>query len=342
MAQSFYKGIDSYVVYAEDTAFGTPGTPTGTDYIDKVSSFTSSITNNLIRVQEVGAGRNASDVVNGNVDVTGSINWFVSDVDFLQYLFVGIVSGSGTIGDPFLVTEANEFGYTAGQVNTLTLEVGSNGGSNDDKMTYDGVVFNTFTINANQGEVINISADWVGRTVNSSTSILTYTPPSDRPFTFVDSKVSLGSDVIGQVQQFTLTCNNNNQIFRDLGSRIISQPVAGVRRYEFNITLKLNYDDSASVLSGLEARSMVFDGTTISTTPTSNAQNTANTLNLSLIEGATSGDRVVNFNLSNVYFESISEPIEIGDSEAGLVEVTIAGYALSGTTNIPMQWYLVV
>lgn len=345
MAKSFYKGLDSYAVYAEDTAFGTPGTPTGSDYIDKVSSFTANFANNIQRIQGLGEGRNATHAVNGIMDLTGSMEWMLTDPDFFQYLFVGIVAGSGTAADPYEVQEADEIGYDAGQVNTLTIQIGSNGGANDDVMTYDGIVFNTSTINANVGEVINCTSDWTGRTGSSSTSLLTYSGPTNRPFTFIDGGVTLNGDTLGEVTAFSITANNNMQIFRQLGQRLISQPVAGTRRYEFSVTMKLHYDDAASAISGLEARGLVFDGTTTGTTPTTGAVNTAFAMSLDLVEGASSGDRVVNFDFEDCYFESISTPIALGEEGAGLVEITLNGYALSGLTDgaakVPVRWYTI-
>jgi len=184
MATSFFSGLSTYVIYAEDSAFGTPGTPSGTDYVDKVSSFTGNITNNMIRVQGIGEGRNATQTVNGNLDCNGSMEWEFTDPSFLQYCFIGALSGAGTAADPYEIQEADQIGYGAGQVNTLTLEVGSEGGANDDVMTYDGVVINTFTVTANQGETVKVSADWVGRTGTSSTSVETYTAPTNRTIYF--------------------------------------------------------------------------------------------------------------------------------------------------------------
>lgn len=345
MTKAFYKGLDTYVVYAEDSAWGTAGTPTGSDYVDKVNSFTGNITNNIQRYQGLGEGRNATHAVNGGLDCNGNISFLLTDPDFLQYGIVGTVSGTGTAADPYEIAEVDEIGYAAGQVNTLTLEVGSNGGANDDEMTYDGVVFNTFTLNANVDEAVNVSMDWIGRTGSSSTSILTYTGPSNRPFVFIDSGVTIDGDALGEVTAFSLTCNNNMQTFRQLGQRLISQPVAGVRRYDFSITLKLHYDNAANLVSGLEARGIVFDGTTTATTPTTGAENTAVALSLDLIEGAASGDRVVNFDFEGCYFESASTPYAVGEEGAGLVEMTITGYALSGLTDgaakVPIRWWTI-
>lgn len=340
MSRSFFKGVDTYVVFAEDSAFGTPGTPTGSDYVDKVSTFSSSVTNNMIRTQGIGEGRNATGAVNGMLDCSGSMEWELTDPDFLQYGVIGTVSGSGTAADPYELKEVDEIGYSAGQVKTLTLEVGSNGGANDDCMTYDGVVFNTCTVTATQGETIKVSGDWVGRTVTSSTSILSYTPPTNRPFTFIDGSASVGSDKVGALTGLTITIANNIFTYGTLGSRLIEQPVAMTRRYDLTLTMKLHYDDAASVLSGLEARGLVFNGTTSGTTPNDTAENASTTLSLDLVEGSNSGDRVVNFDFEKVYFESCSSPVALDD---GVFEVTINCFALSGLADgsdkVPVRWY---
>jgi len=140
-----------------------------------------------------------------------------------------------------------------------------------------------------------------------------------------------------------ITCANNMFLYRTMGSRLIQQPVAGVRRYDFTLTMKLNYNDIASTLSGLEARGIVFSGLPAGTTPLDSAQNTAVTMSLDLVEGAANDDRVVNFDFENVYFESYSSPISLED---GAMEITITGYALSGLTDgaakVPIRWWTIV
>ena len=338
MATAFYKGLDTYVIYAEDTAFGTPGSPTGGAYVDKVSSFTGNMTNNMIRVHGIGEGRNASHIVNGMLDVTGSMDWELTDPAFMQYGFVGVKSGTGTVGSPYTITEANEIGYGTGQIKTLTLEVGSEGGSNDDVMTYDGVVINSFTMTANQGETVKVSCDWIARSVTSSTATEVYVKPANRPFTFIDGSALVGTDVVGALMSMSFTCQNNMFVYRTMGNRVIAQPVCGVRRYDFTMTLKLHFNDATNVLSGLEARGLVFNGTPTGTTPTNTAVNTGQTLTLKLIEGATAGSRVVNFLFDGVYFESYSAPVEL---EQGAIEITINGYALKGLAGAPLKWWTI-
>jgi len=344
VATEFYKGIDTYVVFGEESVFGTAVSPTGTNYVDKVTSFSGNIANNMLRVQGLGDGRNPTTAVNGNMDCTGTMDWELTDPSFLQYCFVGIQSGSGTAAEPYEIAEVNEIGYAATQCPTLTLEVGSNGGSNDDEMTYDGVVINNTTIAATQGEIVKVNCDWIGRTATSSATILTaYTGPTNRPFTFIDGSATVGSDTVGALTSLNLTIANNMFVYRNMGSRLISQPVAGLKKYDFSLTMKLHYDSTASVLSGLEARGIVFNGTPTAITPNTGAENTAVSLSLDLVEGAANDDRVVHFDLENCYFESWSEPIPL---EGGYIEITVAGFGLAGLTDgsahIPIRWWSLV
>ena len=141
MAQSVYEGLDTYVIFKEETAFGTAATPTGTEFWDKTTAFTHTVTNNQILIQGIGDGRNATSNVNGIMDITGTIEWDVTDLDVFQYCFVAERAGAGTVADPFEIQERNRVGFTAGFMPTITFEKGSEGGANDDVLqSWDGNV----------------------------------------------------------------------------------------------------------------------------------------------------------------------------------------------------------
>ena len=69
------------------------------DFIDKLTSFTANFANNIIRVQGIGEGRNATHAVNSGLDLTGSMDWQLTDPDFFKYLFIGQVTGAGSAAD---------------------------------------------------------------------------------------------------------------------------------------------------------------------------------------------------------------------------------------------------
>ena len=337
MAKSIYNAINTYAIYAEDTAWGTPGTPSASAYLDKVTSISLALENNTIKSQGIGDGRNATTAMNGAFGITGNASWELTDPAFLQYCFIGAVTGAGNAESPYIITEAEGLGYAAGQVNTLTIEVGKDSGSNDDTLTANGMVVDDFEITGAVNDVVKVTANFTGRSVASATTVETYAGPANRPFTFVDASVSVGSDTVAEVTAFSIRCNNNIQKSNAFNSRFLSLPLAGKREYEFSMTMKLHYDNTSSILSGLEARGLFFNGST-GTAPEPTSDMPAVAVSLDLVEGAGDDDRVVNFDFENCYFTSYSEPVELDN---GYVEIEISGVALSGVSNIPCTWWTI-
>ena len=337
MAIEYYHGHDTYLIYGEDTAWGTSGTVSASNKIGKTTNITINMTNNFIRSQGIGDGRNATSAVLGGFDVNGSIEVEPDDFTFMQYA-IGKRAGAGTAADPYELQELNNIGYDATNIKSITLETGSEGDSNDDVKQIDGVVFNQLQLNLNQGETLKASIDWIGRNVTSSTTLESYTASTTKPFVFQQGGVTIGSDTF-QCMSFQLTLANNITTHRDLGSRFIAQPATGLRRYDFSVTFKMKYDDSASTLSGTELRDYFYGA---ANTPATSGEVTAYALNVSINEGATAGDRVVDFDLENCYFESWSEPIPL---EGGFIEVTVTGFGLAGKTDgaakVPIRWYTI-
>jgi len=341
-AISFYRGVETYLLSKEDVAWGTPSTPAGaTDYWDKVTVFNYNITNNFQRIQGIGEGRNATHGVPMGLDVTGSVEWELTDPDCLQYCVIATLSGAGTVGDPYELQEINRIGYESGEMNTLTWEIGSEGAT-DDVLVFDGVCINNWGITAAVGETVKCTADWVARTVNVSTTAETYVSPTNRPLFFGDGSVTVGSDTAKRLQSFSINGTNNLFIYRSLGSRLIEKPEAGVRRYDFTIVMRCHRDEAGSVLSGVEARALAFSGVTTATTPLDSGDFTAVAISLDLVEGAVAGDRVINIDLENCYIESVGAPIDL---EGGAYEITITGFGLSGLTDstnkVPIRYWTV-
>ena len=339
MAIEYYKGFDSYVVYDEETGYGTGATPAAGNRVGRVTGVSINMTNNFFKTQGMGEGRNATGAFTGPFDVTGTIDWDVDDFTFMQYA-IGTRSGAGAVANPYQLDEADNIGYDAANIPTIALEFGSEGDSNDFEVTVDGVVINNLTISATQGETLKANCDWIGRNVNSSASIITYTAPTTKVFVFQQGDVIVGSDSF-HCTAFSLTIANNIQTYRNLGSRLLQQPTTGMRRYDFSITFRKKFDDTGSVLSGTEALGLFFDGAT-GTTPTTSGTSTAKAVSLDITEGASSGDRVVNIDLENCYFQSWSEPIAL---DGGVIEVTVAGFGLAGLTDgadkVPIRYYTV-
>ena len=334
----FYKGFDTYAIYGAEAVFGTPVAPAATSRIGRVTSVNFTMTNNFFRTQGMGEGRNVTGTFTGPFDASGTIEWDVDDFTFMQYA-IGPRAGSGTLADPYELQERDNIGYDATNIPTLSIEIGSQGDTLDDTTTFDGCVLNTLTISATQGEVLKASAEIIARSVATGTALETYTAPTSRVFVFHEGNVTVGTDTL-HCSSFELTVSNNIQTHRRLGSRFIQLPTTGLRRYDFTITLRKKYDDTAGVLSGTEIRNQFFGA---SGAPATAAVVTAQAISLDINEGTgASGDRVVNIDLSNCYFESWSEPIQL---EGGAIEVTVTGYGHSGladgANNVPIRYYTV-
>lgn len=337
MAIEYYKGHDSYILYGEETGFGTGATPAAGNRVGKVQSVTLNMANNFFRTQGLGEGRNATGAFTGAFDVNGTIDWDVDDFTFMQYA-IGTLSGAGLVADPWELQEASNIGYDATNIPTLSLEIGHEGDTTDFEKTVTGVVINSLSLSATQGSTLKASCDWIGKTVATTTSILTYTVPTTKVFVFQQGNVTIGTDTF-QCTAFNWTVNNDIQTFRNLGSRFIDQPATGTRRYDFTITFRLKNDTTASTLSGTELLAYFFGA---ASAPTTSGSMTAYAVSLDITEGAVATDRVVNIDLENCYFTNWSEPITL---DGGVIEVTVEGFGLAGLTDgavkVPIRWYAI-
>jgi len=338
MAIAYHTPNNTYVVYGEESAYGT-GTPLVANRVGRVTNVSLTMTNNFFKTQGLGEGRNATGAFTGPFDVSGSIDWDVDDFTFMQYA-IGTKAGStGLVADPFELQELDNIGYTATDIKSLSLEIGTEAGTTDDETTVAGVVLNNLTLTASQGEVLKASADFIGQTVATGTSVLSYTAPTDKVFVFQQGAVNVGSDEL-QCTSFALTIANNVQSYRALGSRLIQQPVTGIRRYDFTLTVRKKLDTTASTLSPLELRDLFFGA---AAAPATAGSVTAYAVSLDIAEGSADDDRVVEIDLENCYFESWSEPIPL---EGGYIEITVAGFGLAGLTDgsahIPIRWWSLV
>ncbi len=337
---TIYKGYDTYILQAVETSFGAGSVITGTDDIGIVQSFTATLNQNQMRVQNMGEGRNAVNYVNLGLDVTGTIDLQMNQPTPLRFLVGAVESGSGTQVDPLEIQEVDNIGFTGTTVPTVALEVGSEGGANDDVMTFTGVAFNGGTLTATQGEIVTLSLNWTGKQGTSSTTLETFSPSTEAPFTFVKALVKLGSDTWAEVVSYALIVENALFVYRSLGSNFILTPVYGVRRYDWTIVMKKTVDATGGVLSAIEARELFF-GLASNTTSDDIAKfPSLDTLQLEISEGDNSGNQVLQVDLEQVQITSLSEPVDL---LGGIVEMTMTGFGLAGLTDgaakVPMRFF---
>lgn len=337
MAIEFYTGIRSYVLFAEETAYGTAGTPSDSDKIGRITNASVSMNNNFIRSRGAGEGINVQSTVLGNFDVSGSLSWEINDFDFFQYI-VGTNEGAGSVGDPFEITERSNFGYSSTTIPTLTLEFGNDGNTDDQEQTVDGCFFDSMTININQGQPITATGSYRGRFMTRGTSIVTVTSSALRTFVANNGDFDIDAEPL-DYSSFSLTISYANPTNRGVSDRFLKQPALGPRTYDFNMTLRKKFDSTASTLSGTELLSYFLGGTN---TPLSVGAVTARTINLQIDEGAASGDRVVQIQLSNCFFDTWDDSFT---RDGDFVELSVAGHAQNGTAdggvNVPIRYWTI-
>ena len=332
IAVNIYTAVDSYLIYKEETAWGTSQAPSAGAFVDRVTSFNVAVKNNRQRHSNLGAC-DAVVATNGAVEISGNITAQLTNPTFFQYLICGVqVDNGGTQANPSDVNEVNNIGYASANCPTLSLEMGTAGADESDVLLIDGCTFTDWTLTAKTGEVVTWNANYRARNITRGTTAETYVGPTEEPFTFADGTLTVGSDTVVKVDSFELSGSNNTNYQHALGSRLISQPTNGSRRYDFTINVLHSYDSTASKLSGVEIREKLFGAAGVTTPETGGTPTEFGDIVLTLTEGAVSGDESIIISLESCYLDEISEPVEAGDT-GGPIMFTITGFALAALTN---------
>ena len=346
MVVEYYKGDDTYVIFGEEDAYGAVSSPAPVvaNFIGRVTSGATNMSNNLIMSQGVGEGRNVTQTVYGAFSVSGTVSWEVNDFTFIQYV-IGNKQGAGTIGDPFELKELDSFGYVDGtDIPTITLEIGNKGTTTSQVKQIDGCIIDSVTLSAVKEQLLTATCSWIGRNVTRSTSLETYTAPTERVFVFQQGALELGTSSGAEesieVSSFVLTVAQNTITDTALGSRFNIFPTPGNRRYTFVITLRKKLDTTtASTVDSTEFLGFFLDAAKTDNTPATGGNPSGLFLNLDFTEGAASGDRVVEIELQDVFLDSWGDTYTLGN----FVELSVTGHAHSGLADgadkLPLRWY---
>jgi len=333
--REYYNGKDTYLIYAEDTAWDTAGTPSVSNTFGRVQSISLNMNNNLIRTQGCGEGANATNTALGNFDVNGSFTTKPIDFDFLQY-GVGDVTGAGTDGSPYILTEQDNIGYGAGLTPSITLEIGNKGISNNQTKVVNGVIYNSWTLTGTQGQELTCTVNWVGQDIVRGTTIETYSAPSGRTYVFNSGSLiwGSGSDDLS-VTDFSITCSKNTVNPREINSRFIKQGVFGVRRYDWTFTLNYYYDSTTNIKSATELLDEFFQK---ANEPESEGAITGDDIVLTISEGSAVGDKVAILKFEDSFINDWAENPSV---EGGVISISINGFSQAGESNVPISWHTI-
>ena len=335
MVREYYPGRNNYLIYAEETSYGSGGTPGVSNNFGRVQNVSLEMSNNFVVSQGIGEGANATSVVLGRFSVSGSLTTEPVDFTFLQY-GIGQRSGAGTSGDPYLLEELDVHGYSSNQLPSLNMELGSKALSNHQVKQVTGTVFNSWSLEGEQGSSLSCNMAFKGRTVNRSTSIETFTALSGLPVVFNSGSCSWNSETLS-VRRFSVSCDYPSSNPQEVFDRFDKQPIKGQRRYRFTLTMDMHFDNGASIVSSNELLDEFFYA---SDAPDDTGAPTGRDLVINITEGGASGDRDITIQLENAFIESWSETPAQGDD---FVPITVTGIALAGKdetgTKVPVKWF---
>lgn len=333
-----YQSQKTSFQYGVESTYGSAGTIN--TKIGTVKSFTPRNAWEIAEIRGVGDGREVQRFVRTRYSTGFTIAAELHEFTFLRHA-VGPLAGSGTVGSPYTITEADHTGVTSStQIIPFTLEAGSDG-STDDVDTYLGCFINDFSLQFDLGAPAMGTFNCIARNVTSGTSLTSYTPLSTTPMMMTSGSLSWGTSPtsFSGIRSASISYNNNMIIYGDWGTPLISQPETGRRSINWSVTI-------VNTNTVVEAWRDDFYGQedTPVTDPTDMPYAVNNELLIFLDEGTTSGDRRQYIGLDHCIPESISKPIDIGNED--LVLVTISGRAATsggGTigSNILAKWWTV-
>lgn len=338
MGRETFDSNSQYLIYGEESSYATGATPSVGNHLGRVTAFNSRSVNNVISSRGVGEGPNRTSINLGNFAQTGTITCKPIDLTFLQY-GVGYRDGLGTDASPYLIKEANKYGYTSTDNKTITLELGGQAATDTQVNTFPGTVFDSWTLNGREGAELEANVSFTAKSMARATSIETYTAPTGRTYVFNSGSVQWNSEELS-LTQFSVTCNSAHIPVRELFSdRLMKQPQRGARTYNFTLTMNMNFDDTASTISSVELLDEFFQA---SNSPLDAGAPTTRDMVITISEGSASGDKVAIIQLEECIINDWSKAVS---TDGGPVQITCTGTATAGKDEsgdkVPLKFYTI-
>jgi len=341
MAAYLYHGNQSYGIFGEESAWGTAVVPTGGANIDHYDTISFDMDNGRGYDNALGES-NLTQVHNGNVEITGSVEGNFSNASFLQYIVGGnlIAGADGDESDPNQLRESTNFGYAETETPSLSLEIGRLVGGDSDVMVLDGLTFPTGRIGAAAGEKVKYSYDFRARNAVTSTTAETISNPTAKPFNFVEGTWKFGSDAVLRIRNFEISFALDYDYSYNLtDGRLLEQPVWKKREYTFTLGVTHSVDDAATSMDGVELRELLYGAAASTTFDTTGTPDEAGNIELVLTKGTGDSDPTATIQLEGAYIDKINEPINLD----GKIVFSVTGHAVKGLTDtgqqIPVEYY---
>ena len=223
-------GASAYLKYEYESSYGAGGTPNKRFGLqDRVTNWT--LTHNRIdmpRLNQTTIHKYAYGQQTGSL----SVGFNLSNPWIFEAIYGSPATGSAASG-----VYPHTFPATAQpkNVTSLVCEIGYDGDSQNIVRTAKGCVVNSIGLSTSIGEVVGCTLDMTyGKEDEPSTSLGTAPsePTEEFAYTFAHGKLTIGSNVIAQVQDVDITFAQNPDLLYGIGS---NQAVSTYRRV-FDLT----------------------------------------------------------------------------------------------------------
>jgi len=217
---------------------------------------------NLIETRFLGtATRNFDTMDQGPRDVTGTITYHPQDMRLVLWAIGSVADTSGTTTSFHRGAEVNtdvrQNVHTSGTLNppkswTLEDSKQSVGTGRNFVRTINGIIPNTVTVSATQGEKVSVEYGYIGQTLvyssGATTALVEKTTP--RSYLWSDSIVTIAGSEVNTARDVSLEINQNLDAPHYVtGSRDVAVPILGNRDYTLTVgwdvegTLAANFYD---------------------------------------------------------------------------------------------------
>jgi hypothetical protein len=239
-------GVDSYLLYGEESTLGTAGTPN--KHFGLVRSFNAEANNNTSYRRgfkgSASGGRDVAKPVYGAVSHSLSVDLDVINWAFLEYV-LGAVSGS----DPYTYTGSN----TPASL-TVAREIVNPGAASDDQdRQWLGCLIDSATIRCTVGEPVTVSLSMIGANSTIDTTVVSNVAlPSGDLYTFAGASIELpnGTSLPNIIDSVEITITNNAVLVPGLGSRLGKAGRHRARDYKLRFTVKYLDNDLITAVLG--------------------------------------------------------------------------------------------
>lgn len=281
-------GVDSYLLFGEETTFGTAASSI-TSTLGLIQNFNPTINRSVQEhrgfVGSNGGGQGVEKFTLGSFAGTFSVDFNPFDFQFLEYI-IGARTGTGTLADPFIYTEANS-------LTPLTFSSNIDNDTTDRETQYLGTKFENLTIRAEVGGPVTVSASAIYADIDKDSTLTSnQNLPTNEIVNFTGASLEVPdtttiSNIIDSVE---VVFTRNPEMLVGLNSDIPQNAVNKAREYRINFTVK--YLDEAFIEQTLGSTSGL---STISET----------TLTLKLDNGT---NRTIDIQFTGVVFPEYNNP----------------------------------